>query len=466
MNQDMFLPWCISFSGLVLLWLFIAWKYGPQRAIGCLFIVSTLVPTWCRLSLSDTLWVDARVAATIFGLVAYCFHPRATFPLRLGPLDFCMLCLLGIHALSDGENSGWSWSIVARIYGEWCVPYLAGRLALQKEDELRFLAPWAVSVAAILAACSIFEGFTSEDPWELVFGARQEDGQSSHATRWFLSRAWGCCAHPIYFGFVQVLFLPWLLRLVHSQSTRVSGILLTLLSLAGIVSTGSRAALLMALATLVIGAWAYLPRIRIPVAAVFLVLAVFGFMQRDQLLELIAKSGENLKESNKIVVDGEVKQTSGTLTRIHLLQVYRGAMIKASWLGFGTDCVTGFPVRVPVGPQEEKTLKLVPYIDNQYVLMTLRFGWLGAFVFALSLVLSSINWLVRSPHVQSVRTQATCIYFGIVLLMVAAGLMTVWMPHDIGFPLLWAMGAGSAAGFNVRPKAKSPGHEKPNRRER
>ncbi len=97
-----------------------------KKALGVLVLVASLVPTWTRLELADRLWLDCRVAATILGLCAYCLHPRANYPVRLGYLDAVMLSLLAIHFASDLEQGRGILEITLRAYGEWCVPYFAG----------------------------------------------------------------------------------------------------------------------------------------------------------------------------------------------------------------------------------------------------------------------------------------------------------------------------------------------------
>ncbi len=207
--------WLATVALLCLVWWLVAWFRGPQKAIGVQVLLAALVPTWAQLELGDSLWLDCRMAATIFGLGAYCFHPKATWPVKLGWLDACMISLLLIHAASEVKNENWSLAVPVRIYGEWCVAYLAGRLAMQTSEDFRFMTPVAVTVGVVLAAGSIFEATTGWHPWEWLYGERKLDGIDRGATRWIGTRAWGCCAHPIYFGFLQVMFLPWLLRAWH-----------------------------------------------------------------------------------------------------------------------------------------------------------------------------------------------------------------------------------------------------------
>ncbi len=449
--------WVATVCALCLVWCVIAWFRGPQRAIGCLVLLAALVPTWAQLEINDWLWIDCRIAATVFGLVAYCFHPKATFPWKLGWLDATMIALLAIHITSDIDNTGWSWSIPFRVYGEWCVAYLAGRLALQNSEDFRFVTPLAVSVAVVMALGSIFEAVSGEHPWELLYGQRKLDGIDRDATRWLgLTRAWGCCAHPIYFGFVQVMFLPWLLRSWHRTRGKAgygsrAAMLLPLLGAAGVFCTGSRAALGAYLLVILLGLLAYVPVTRVLFAILLVVAVPVGYMKRDQLVDVITQLGERKNVHRTIQIDGREQQMSFTATRWMLVRVYWKAIEKASWLGFGTDSVSGFPVKVPVGSVDPETLKEVPYIDDQYVLMALRFGWSGVAAFTVALLLAAAAWFQRSTTMQSSHA-AVSFYVGGTILAVAAGLLTVWMPHDIGFPLLWWMGAGSSTPSVRKPE--------------
>lgn len=453
------LPWVwgATVAVLCLLWCVVARFCGPQRAMGCQVIVACLVPTWAQLDLADSLWLDCRMAATVFGLVAYCFHPKATFPWRLGWLDASMISLLVIHIVSDIDNTGWTWAIPFRVYGEWCVAYLAGRLALQNLEDFRYLTPWAISVAIFLALGSIFEAVSSDHPWEALYGERKYDGIDRGATRWLgMTRAWGCCAHPIYFGFLQVLFLPWLLRAWHRTLVQPSNsgwfmACVPLLGVAGVFCTGSRAALGAYLLVMLLGLLAYVPTMRIVFLLVALVAAPLAYMERGRVIDTITRMGERVNENRKIEIDGRQQQMTYTATRWMLVKVYWKALVDASWLGYGTDAISGFPVKVPVGAVDPETLKEVPYIDNQFVLMTLRFGWMGVTAFTVALLLAAVAWFQRSTTIEGSHA-AVSFYVGGTILAVAAGLLTVWMPHDIGFPLLWWMGAGSSTPSKRKPE--------------
>lgn len=459
MSQTPTWVWGTTVFVLCLVWCVVARFRGPQRAIGCQVLLSCLVPTWAQLDLSDSLWLDCRVASAVFGLVAYCFHRQATFPWKLGWLDASMLCLLAIHVVSDWQVSGWSWAIPFRAYGEWCIAYLAGRLALQTQEDFRYLAPLAVTVAVIMALASILEGASGVHPWEWLYGERKFDGITRDMTRWFgLTRAWGCCAHPIYFGFLQLMFLPWLLRAWHRREIKdvrkaLLAAMLPFIGAAGVFCTGSRAALAAYVLVMLLGVVAYLPWARIPAAILTVVFISVAIYNRDQVIDTVTRLGERINVHKTITIDGSKKPMTFTATRWYLVQAYWPAMVRASWLGYGTDAISGFPVKVPLGDIDPETIKEVPYIDNQYVLMVLRFGWAGATTFTIALLLAAAAWFQRSTTMQFSQA-AVSFYVGGTILAVAAGLLTVWMPHDIGFPLLWWMGGGSST--TPKPKPKIP----------
>ncbi|MFO1064476.1 MAG: hypothetical protein U0892_11490 [Pirellulales bacterium] len=202
------IAWGITVAALIVLWLVTARRYGPQTAVGFVLLTSCLVPTWCRIEVGD-LPLDARMVAVIFSLAAYCLHRKATFPWRLGLIDACMLLLLAVHAFSDTLNTGWQWTIPLRIYGEWCVAYFAGRLAMHQESSIRQMVVVGAVAGAILNIGGIIEALTEFHPWEAVYGERFFDGISRTSRRWGILRAWGPCGHPIYFSVLQLLFVPW-----------------------------------------------------------------------------------------------------------------------------------------------------------------------------------------------------------------------------------------------------------------
>jgi len=438
--------WLFSFSSLTLLWLFIARFSSPNLAVGVVVLLSAAVPTWCKIELLG-MPLDVRVAATLFALGAYLFHPKASYPLKLGWIDVTMLFLIMLNLVSDTLNDGFSWKLPLRIYGEWCVPYLAGRLAFQDLRTMRAIAPFGIAVALLFGVMALVEALTSVRPWELLYGPRLDDRIPRNLPRFGLQRAWGCCGHPIYFGMLQLLYLPWLLRCWHTRERSIKDYLLRLVSLigpVGVISTVSRAPVIGLLFFPTTWTFISIRSSRIIFAIALVGAIVVGIGGKDYWLKALHRfGGERLGGSGKlIVVDGKQVEKTSAMTRLYLLQVYRRAAHRAGLFGFGTQSVTGFPIRVPVGAEDSSALKNVWAIDNEYLLLTLRFGWLGGLTFALALGLAAYSWVSRSRLAKG-RDIATCIYFGAAIMAVGFGLLTVWMPHDIGFPLLVLMGATS-----------------------
>ncbi|MFK7738447.1 MAG: hypothetical protein AB8B50_20650, partial [Pirellulaceae bacterium] len=82
-------------------------------------------------------------------------------------------------------------------------------------------------------------------------------------------------------------------------------------------------------------------------------------------------------------------------------------------------------------------------IDNTYILLTLRFGYLGAGFFALAILLSlwQFFFIANRYRGRSIGSLAGCL--GATLFAASVVLATVWMPPDIGFPFVWTLGASS-----------------------
>ncbi len=467
------IAWWTSFSALALLWIVIAWRSNPRRALGITTLVSCLVPSWCSMELFGEP-LDVRLAALLFGLLAYCFHKQATFPVRLGVLDACMLALIAVHGASDSWNSGWTWTIPLRIYGEWCACYIAGRLCLQDLREARYLAPVGAVVALLFAGLGWLESLSHEHPWEWVYGERPYMRISRDAERWGLLRAWGPTIHGIYFGLLQLTFLPWCIYLVVRFRKSIHGLwiwLMPLIVISGIVTTGSRAPILAFFITILGTLFLSIPKSRWILVALAILFAVVGIFNRNELSMWIHRwSGEQttlVDPSHKIVLDGDRVAMTGTLNRLHLIRYYRKAVKEGGWLGFGTARTSDFPVQVPVGEQDQSARNEIWICDNAFLLITLRFGWLGGFFFAMAFVLAVIAWILRSRmrHQTSHELAGTkikdanrwnsdrltsrveeswlCTSSAAMVFSCAVALITVWLSFDLSFMLLWWLGASS-----------------------
>ncbi len=448
MQLTLFLIICVS---LVAMFLAIAWYYRPNAALGHTVAASLLAPAWLfwPLFASQKFTVtgaglDVKVLVCSIAVGLLCFLPKRRFPWGMAPCDFSMIGLLLVHLISDSVNEGTSLESILKAYAEWYLPYIAGRLvfpSLTSGDQVWIgFALLGVTIGII----GTIEAASSINLFEAIVGERPLEGFSRYAARWGFKRSFGPTMHPIYFGAVQLILAAWTcyaaLRAWRGKANRL-WLVAPLISLLGIASTGSRS-LVIAIGIALIGiAFAKVPKLRIGIA-IFSVL-VFGAVATNasKIVPLLEDWGGDKRSS--IEIDGERTSTSSTLSRFNLVDLYKVALKRSGALGFGTKAVTGFPINVPLGPADARTLRKVKYIDNEYVLLTLRFGYLGSICFLFSGVLA----LIQLAHVRDKGLFNSLVWFcsfqfGFILSAMVL-LLTVWMPHEIGFLLVFCWGASS-----------------------
>jgi hypothetical protein len=372
-------------------------------------------------------------------------------------VDLCGLGLLGVHVLSDWNTDGVNLSVPFRAYGEWALPYLAGRLALQKIDDVRKLLPYVLAVSVVLAAISAIESLSGINPMESIFGNRPPEQFPRDAARMGLKRAFGPTMHPIYFGALQGLLFSWTLYAASRARRNLAPSwwwVAPWISLGGVFFTVSRAPLLSIGVILYVTAVITKPAYRKMLWVLAFVAVVAGVIGWQSVLDGLHRWGgelRNKRHAPTIVIDDQKHIYSGTLTRIYLFDVYGLAMRRAGWLGFGTERTTGFPVNVPVGNQHAETLKRLPWIDNVYILLILRFGYLGVVAFTL-LGISAIVSYISMVNRRFARGIVFCASTAGGLIATMLLLLTVWMPHDFGFWLLWTFGTASGLSSSREPE--------------
>jgi hypothetical protein len=446
--------WLGSVVFIVVVGLIASWMVSPPAGIGVGFLVSLLIPSWVDISVFDQT-LEARLAAMLGLLALYCIDRRSVFPLRLVPLDFLVMGLLVAHALSDTYRDGWHWTLVPRIYCEWCVPYICGRLAFVNEASVRRMAVVGTWIAILFTVLAAVEGLMRIHPWEIVFGERPLDGIGRSATRWGVLRAWGQSKHSIFFGLTQLILSGFLFCYASRKSTELrqsSYWLLCVVPVIGVFFSGSRAAMVGLIIAYLFVASCHSLRFRWLSMAALGALIILTFSDVDRLIHFSEEWSGETRERNlspqEIVLNDQQVSMSGTRSRLHLLRYYRPAVLEGGLLGFGSTRTEGFPVRVPVGRQDTSATSNLQFVDNAYLLMTLRFGYLGLTFFALSLLGSAYVWWrsgneLRTAFLESGADWLWRIYFSGIVMGVAIGLLTVWLPYDVSFPLLFTIGGAS-----------------------
>lgn len=429
----------------------LARRISPHAAMAILVPLTWLFPAWFLLPIapgpSDSIvgsGVDIKVGVTTGCLILYCFMPGRTFPLRLVWADYAMLVLFLTHIVSDTSNGGLSLFTFGRAYAEWYLPYVAGRICISSRDDLRFAWVVPAALAVLFGFAALAEGLLHFRVFEWFAGVRPLEGASRDVERWGMVRAYGPTMHPIYFGVVQLLLLGWVCYAARqSLIKRCNAIwaLSPLPAMLGIFCTASRGPLLGLGVLAFAGLFVYLKRLRLPLAMLLAVGVLAGVWKSNEIIERLERwSGERKRD---IVIRGEDREYSSVKSRILTWEINKIALRRSGLLGFGTEAVSGFPINVPLGEMELETFKQAWSVENSYLLLTLRFGYLGLISFAAAAGLSLYQYLRLAECYRDRSVGWLATFVGAAVLAVLVVQLTVWMPHEIGFPLVWHLGLSS-----------------------
>lgn len=443
--------WLGIFTLLTAVFIWLSLRHSPQLGLAIVVPATWFFPVWILLPIfqsEDTIvgtGIDVKVAVGAACLVLYCFMPGRTFPVRFVLADWLMLALVIVHFVSDLSNDGFRWTIPGRAYAEWYLPYVAGRIGFQSFSTALIVWRLLAGLALLLTMGVAIEAFTYQNPFEIPFGIRPHEN-SNPMERWGLNRAFGPTLNPIYLAVILLLLSGWVnFGLFQAMRRKANGLwtLAPLMLVAGMIGCGSRAILLCCPIVAVAFAF-YMNRTwRTSIAAGSLALIALIAVSREPVIELLEKwSGED-RYADTVTIDGQSRTHSNIRSRLALFEVNRIAFQRSGLFGFGTDAVTGFPINVPLGPVETETLRKIRTVENTYALLMLRFGYLGATLFTLAGLASLLQllWLADNTSSTSKRHFASALAASLLAVLFAQA--TVWMPHEIGFPLVWTFGVSS-----------------------
>lgn len=438
--------WLAGLLGLTFIAALLAWRSGPSVAVGATVLLAHLFPKWLMVDVFGVP-ADLRVAGTMAALGIYCLHPRAVFRTPLCALDFTMILMLVLHAASDTSHSiHWDWGILLRIYGEWMVPYFAGRVAVMQWRHVRQLSPYAIGLLATLIFFAVVESLGQWNLFEALFGIAETDGPPRGLTRWGVQRAFGPTKNPIYLGTLMVLLTPWVIFAAYSASKRTGNrwwLGAPILVLLGMICPGSRAPLAAVIPFAYAALAAWKKEWKVPLAVIGILAVGLLSWQATAVIDFLSTWGEKAPEgTHKIVLDEKEVDYSGTKHRLYLLDMYGAAMQRGGLLGYGTDATSTFPPQVPLGSTDPSAMRRLWCVDNAFILIVLRFGYFGAVILALAGIFAAWNyWRLADQESRRRRAYATSMC-GLMVAMQFI-LLTVWMPHDFGFLYLWTMAAGA-----------------------
>ena len=427
--------WILGVVLSLVLGIIAAFRCSAELGLGVAVVVSLLFPTWLELHLGEVS-IGIRTAVSLVAIVAYALR----FPKRIyspiSALDGVMAGIVILNVVSDIENGG-SWGVPFIAYAEWALPYVTARYAMRDVSASEQLSRWVSVAIVILSVGGAIESVSMVNPWEQVFGIR--DGEFiRHSNRFGFKRAFGNTIHPIFFAMQIVVLLPWALSMISWERSRIGkslAVACVAIAVVGCASTVSRGPALVLIAIFVLAlailyVWArWLVGITTVAIAALLIANPVDF---------IKSIGDTIGERERqIVLDGEELPMTGSLARLWLYKAYAPALAGAGPFGYGTEAVSTFPVNVPRLPQQAKTIRSLRWIDNAYILIGLRFGWLGIIVLV---VFFATNFVTGCRLMQDRVWRAMGLWSASMMLACALVLLSVYLDYDFGFIVLWMSG--------------------------
>jgi hypothetical protein len=425
--------------------LFLYIRHGPVAALGATMVLSFAFPVWVKISIGG-IPVNIRTTIAIINLTSFLlrprsFHPQGKILVPLTLLDFSVAITCLNHIISDAFATGFSHVLPCLAYGEWVLPYVAGRYAVRDLNDVKWIAPWALGLLLFLGAMSCIESLTKVNPFELVFGNRPTELAGRNASRLDLKRAFGPTMHPIFFGMMIAVLMPWLACMWEpraSRHVRTFAVVAGVAAFSGAVFTISRTPVFTILGTASLALALRYRVLRWPLfVSLALTIVVFAVFP-NEVTDAVSRWTGGGDKPRLIEIDGQAVITSSSRGRLHYFGIYSDALVKAGPFGYGSQATTGFPLRIPGMEGSFKSANLFEMVDNAYILITLRFGWVGCgclVILFLTSIATGWSLYVKRPD-QLFPGAVACM-----LVVVACfSLFLVFLSYDFGFVILWTMG--------------------------
>jgi len=257
----------------------------------------------------------------------------------------------------------------------------------------------------------------------------------------------GPTRHPIFLAVVLMTLLPWTIGMIESSQRntwrRLTGWSSLVILAIGILATGSRgpALALVAMAGFALAATNRTSRWLLLTACVLVIMFVSSDF--DRFVRFFDSNLNDDRRAELVVIDNEPMVYSGTRNRLYIVQVYAPLVVKGGPLGFGTNDTKDFPPNIPGLPKLAATVHRLKIIDNSYLNVGLRFGYVGLACFV-ALLGSAIATSL------SLRRTAATIYFSsgqwfltsiaCALVGISLEIATVFWSYEFAFWVLFLIG--------------------------
>ena len=431
--------WLLAVVSISIVWAVMLIRKGPASALGIAVVLSFAFPTWVKLDIAGLPFGITTTMACIT-LLGYVFHRDGKIISPLTLLDISVGLMFVSHILADSVATGFTMALPFAAYGEWVLPYVAGRFAVKSNKDVGFIAPWILGVLLTLSLASVYECLSGFNLFEYIFGNRPVELAGRNAQRLGFKRAFGPTTHPIYFGMLIAVLTPWLVsfwQLSRTYAFRSLAFIAGAISLAGAVGTVSRTPIPTVLGS-AIGLLAVRFRaIRWPML-ITTIAAVTGFLLfPDKITDTVSQWSGGGDRLRVIEVDGKETEISGSRSRLVLITAYSKALLKGGLTGYGSEAVSQFPPRIPYMQGKAEASEILA-VDNAYILIMLRFGWLGAGGLVLIFVTAIFSAAVLHNNKPDDLFPAAAA--SMLFVVSTFSFFLVWMSYDFGFEILWTCG--------------------------
>lgn len=440
-------------------------KHGKEYALGAGLAASLLAGTWFDITVLNTR-INVTMATAIVLLAVYCTHSWREIFRHLGLLDYLIGAITIWHIVVDTYHGEQPLPVAAQAYGQWMLPYAAGRYAFLHRSTLLKLGPVFAIAGAIISLLCVAEACSGTNIWETAFAPRDElvtfKGQLRYGVAY---RACGPTRHAIFLSNVLLTLIPFAILLTQREIAwypklgkwnRLAGCVISAILIAGIVSSLSRGPLL----TLCVGgclslAWLYRPAAWTLLGIGLIAVILIGANWND-FIHLIESDETDHKRASVLVVDNEDEAIiyTGTRNRLVNLQVYIPIFLNGGPLGYGTTASTGFPPKdLPGLPTDLEVRNRLGIVDNAFLNNGLRFGWIGLALFTGLFVTASLTAFRLSRRASTYFFPVDQRYFVAAATLSLAFLLeiaTVFWSYDYATWVL--LGFGTIAGLLSKVK--------------
>ena len=435
--------WAVCIGVVVAVGLVLYLRRGPVASLGPAMVVSFLFPVWLEEKIGGIPF-SVQTSVAVITMLAYVCHPNGRILSPLTLLDFGIALLFCSHLLTEVMIDGVYLALPFRAYGEWVLPYVAGRFAVRDTNDLKAISPWVMGVLVLLAIASCVESVARVNVFELLFGDRPVELSNRNAARLGFKRAFGPAMHAIFFGMLMVVLTPWLCCQYQNLESRISRkwtVCAFAVAFLGILSTVSRTPVLTVIGAAMILLATLVKPVRWPVAATG-ILAVLAFVVfPGQVVDVVSEYTGGGHQKRLMAVDGEAEVYSSSRSRLLVVKKYSDTMMKAGFTGYGTRATSKFPPDIPHLLGKEENRQSMKMVDNAYVLFTLRFGWLGCG--ALILLLCTSVFCCWTLYAERPDQWFAAAMGAMLFVYTTFSLNLVWQSYDFGLPVLSTLGVVS-----------------------